>query len=67
MNVMFKDLCEFIQKRILHSYTFPKSRSNGGKQDKLLQNFPILTNNMMIEQLCLKPSKIGETKFFVTE
>ena len=26
-----------------------------------------LTNNMMIEQFCLKPSKFGETKLFVTE
>ena len=28
---MFEDLCELIQNRILHSYTCPKSRSNGEK------------------------------------
>ena len=41
MNVIFEDLCDFIQNRILHSFTCPKSRSNGEKQDKLLQKFPI--------------------------
>ena len=44
MNVILEDLCEFIQNKILHSYTYPKSRSNGEKQDKLLQNFQIQVN-----------------------
>ena len=44
MNVILEDLCEFIQNKVLHSYTYPKSRSNGEKQDKLLQNFQIQVN-----------------------
>ena len=31
INVISENLCEFIQNRVLHSYTCRKSRSNGEK------------------------------------
>ena len=70
-NVIFKDLCEFIQNRILQGYTCPKSISNGEKQEKLLHNFTIQVKRSYdiifnkIERLCLKPFEIDKTSKFL--
>ena len=71
-NVIFKDLCEFIQNRILQGYTCSKSISNGEKQEKLLHNFTIQVKRSYdiifnkIEQLCLKPL-IKQANFYITD